>query len=183
MTDFSCIASSKADWVLGVARLISSARTRLAKTGSGLELELPAAFGALDHDVGADQVGGHQVGRELDPGELHLQGVGEGPDQEGLAQPRHAFEEDVAARDEGRQGAFDDVLVADDHLGDLGSEGVEARPELIELLLQFLDVRHGNHRSRHQPTPGPPLKKVGGSQGPSDGRRLVLILGKRNRIR
>src|SRR5690606_13177342 len=33
VTDRSCIASSSADWVLGVARLISSARSRLAKTG------------------------------------------------------------------------------------------------------------------------------------------------------
>ena len=31
----SCIASSSEDWVLGVARLISSARTRLAKIGPG----------------------------------------------------------------------------------------------------------------------------------------------------
>src|SRR6266545_1777104 len=31
----SCIASSRLDWVLGVARLISSARTRLANTGPG----------------------------------------------------------------------------------------------------------------------------------------------------
>ena len=33
VTDFSCIASSNADCVLGVARLISSARIRFANTG------------------------------------------------------------------------------------------------------------------------------------------------------
>ena len=33
VTPPSCIASSSADWVFGVARLISSARTRCAKTG------------------------------------------------------------------------------------------------------------------------------------------------------
>ena len=35
MTRCSCIASSSADWVFGVARLISSASTRLAKSGPG----------------------------------------------------------------------------------------------------------------------------------------------------
>ncbi len=33
VTDRSCIASSRADCVLGVARLISSARTRFANNG------------------------------------------------------------------------------------------------------------------------------------------------------
>ena len=35
----SFIASSSADWVFGVARLISSASTMLAKIGPGVELE------------------------------------------------------------------------------------------------------------------------------------------------
>ena len=35
MTWCSCIASSRLDWVFGVARLISSASTRLAKIGPG----------------------------------------------------------------------------------------------------------------------------------------------------
>ena len=108
----------------------------------GLELEFPAPLGVLDDHVGADQVGGHQVGRELDPRELHPQGVGQGPDQQGLAQPRDPFEEHVPARHQRRQGAFHDVLVADDHLGDLGPEGVEPGAEFLELLLQFLDLRH-----------------------------------------
>ena len=35
VTDFSCIVSNSADWVLGVARLISSANSTLQKTGPG----------------------------------------------------------------------------------------------------------------------------------------------------
>ena len=62
----SCIASSSADCVLGVARLISSASTMCAKIGPALELEVPPAVGVLDDDVRADDVGRHQVRRELD---------------------------------------------------------------------------------------------------------------------
>ncbi len=35
VTSFSCIAWSRADWVLGGVRLISSARRKLAKIGPG----------------------------------------------------------------------------------------------------------------------------------------------------
>ena len=37
----SCIASSSADWVRGVARLISSTRRTLAKTGPGTKRKSP----------------------------------------------------------------------------------------------------------------------------------------------
>ena len=101
VTDRSCIASSRADWVLGVARLISSASTQVGEDRPALELEPAAALGRLEHDVGADQVGRHQVGRELDALELQVQGVGQRPHQQRLAQPRHALR---AARGRRRSG-------------------------------------------------------------------------------
>ena len=51
MTVFSSIASSSADCVFGVARLISSASTRLAKTGPGWKRELRGRPRILDQDV------------------------------------------------------------------------------------------------------------------------------------
>ena len=109
VTDRSCIASSRADWVLGVARLISSASTRLAKTGPRWNSNRRPPFGRLVQDVRADQVGRHQVGRELDPLELQVQRVGQRPDQQRLAQPRHAFEQHMSAGDQGRQRVVDDL--------------------------------------------------------------------------
>ena len=48
------------------------------------------------------------------------QRVGQGPDQQGLAQPRDPFQQRMAADEQAGQDAVDDVVVADDHLGDLG---------------------------------------------------------------
>ena len=96
-TLMSCIASSSADCVFGVARLISSASTTLAKIGPGLELEEHPAVRVLLHDVGADDVGRHQIRRELDARELQVEDVGERVHEAGLADARDALEQHVAA--------------------------------------------------------------------------------------
>ena len=59
----SSMASSSADCVLGVARLISSASTTLAKIGPGRNSN-SLVFWLIDRDAG--DVAGQQVGRELD---------------------------------------------------------------------------------------------------------------------
>ena len=66
LTCRSAIASSSADCTLAGARLISSASTRLAKIGPELGVE---RLGRRPPDPGADDVGRHQVGGELQPGE------------------------------------------------------------------------------------------------------------------
>ena len=65
VTCCSAIASSRADCVFGIARLISSTRTTLANTGPGPELEVALA---LVEDREAGHVGRLEVGRALDPG-------------------------------------------------------------------------------------------------------------------
>ncbi len=107
VTCCSCIASSSADWVLGVARLISSASTRLAKTGPGWNWNCALAA-LLDEDVGADDVGGHQVGRELDAAEAAVDDVGEGAHQHRLAQAGHALEQRVAVGEQADQRLADE---------------------------------------------------------------------------
>ena len=119
VTECSCIASSMADWVLGVARLISSASTICEKIGPGLKLEDPAAVGQLHDDVGADDVGGHQVGGELDAVEVEVDRLGQGAHQQRLAQPGNAFEQGMTADEQAGQDSVDDLVVADDDLADL----------------------------------------------------------------
>ena len=66
----SCMASSRADCVLGGVRLISSARTRLAKIGPCRKRNSrsPVLRFSSD-DLRPGDVGGHQVGSELNPAE------------------------------------------------------------------------------------------------------------------
>jgi hypothetical protein len=86
VTLISCIASSRADCVFGVARLISSARTTLAKIGPGWNSKnVPPCV--LLHDVRADDVGRHQVRRELDARELEVEHVGQRVDELVLPRP------------------------------------------------------------------------------------------------
>ena len=106
----SCMASSSADCVLGVARLISSASTRLAKIGPGWKRSVLCAAVVGLHDHAADDVGGHQVGRELDARIAQLKCARQRAQQRGLAQSGNAFEQHVAAGEQADQHAFDDVV-------------------------------------------------------------------------
>ncbi len=124
---------------MGVARLISSASTICEKIGPAMKLKCPAAVLVFHDDVGADHVGRHQVGRELDAVEFQVERAGQRADQGGFAQAGHAFEQRMAADEEAGQHAVDDRLVADDRLGDLGfarrgnpGEIARRRPEFAD---------------------------------------------------
>ena len=119
MTWCSCIASSRLDWVFGVARLISSARTRFAKIGPGWKRNWRGAT-LLDEDVGAGDVGGHQVRGELDPVERAVDDVGDRPDEHRLAEAGHALEQGMPVREEAGQGLADQIALADDDPADFG---------------------------------------------------------------
>ncbi|GIX12043.1 MAG: hypothetical protein KatS3mg118_0002 [Paracoccaceae bacterium] len=64
VTRRSCIACSSADWVRGLARLISSAISSWQKTAPRRNGSAPALLGPLQH-LGTEDVGRHQVGGEL----------------------------------------------------------------------------------------------------------------------
>ncbi len=90
-----------------------------AKIGPGLEAELATAV-AFGEDLGADDIGGHQIGRELDALEAQAEGFGGGLDHEGFAESGDAFDKDMAAAKEGGEDFSDSVAMADDDAGDLG---------------------------------------------------------------
>ncbi len=79
----------------------------------------PELAGLLVVDPGPDQVGRHEIGGELDALELTTDRLGECLDGHRLGQARHAFDEDVAAREEGHDQTFQEVVLADDHFLDL----------------------------------------------------------------
>ena len=108
----SLIASSSADCVRGVVRLISSASTTFAKIGPGLSSNtLPL----LVVDRHADDVGRQQVARELDATEGAAERRGERARERRLADARDVLDQQVAARQQrDHRGADRLGLAADD---------------------------------------------------------------------
>jgi hypothetical protein len=78
--------------------------------------------GEVEEGVAGD-VGGHQVGGELDAAEGAAEGSGEGEDEVGFAEAGFAFEEDVAAGEEGGEDLMDDFFLAKKNLGNSAVDG------------------------------------------------------------
>src|SRR6202022_3326759 len=73
-------------------------------------------------DRGADDVGRHEVGRELHPAVLQRKETGNGFGEQGFAHSRHSFEEDVALRDQGQGAEANRLVLTDDRLRRLGTK-------------------------------------------------------------
>ncbi len=117
----------------------------------------PARLGVLLDDVGAGDVGRHQVGGELDAGELQVEDLRHGLDEQGLGEARHPDDEAVAADEQRQQGLLDDPLLADDLLADLGenllASGLHAVGErdvvgIFEVGRLIGEFVHGGHSPR-----------------------------------
>ncbi|MEZ4768853.1 MAG: hypothetical protein R2844_10570 [Caldilineales bacterium] len=78
--------------------------------------------GARVVDLRAYQVGRQQVGRELDAGEMGVDGLSRGLDQQRLGQTRNAFQQHVAVGQQGDHHPLHQHLLADHHLVDLGQQ-------------------------------------------------------------
>ena len=79
-------------------------------------------------------VGRHQIRRELNAGETKVQCVGQGTDQHGLAQPRDAFEQGMPAGEQAGEHAIHDGLLAHDHLAHLGAHPLGVLAEVANEL-------------------------------------------------
>ena len=72
--------------------------------------------------LGAGDVGRHQVGRELNPLEREIEDLRERLDQQCLGQAGHAGDQAMAAGEHRHQDLIDHLVLADDHLADLGED-------------------------------------------------------------
>ena len=85
---------------------------QVGKDRTGLVLKVAPAF-RLPDDVGAHDIGRHQVRCELDPREIQLQCLAERTDQHCLSQPGHAFHQHVASCQQGDHRASHQVPLPD----------------------------------------------------------------------
>ena len=103
----SCIASSRLDWVLGVARLISSARTRLAKIGPGWNRKTRCPPSSMRMFVPVMSAG---IRSGVNWMRLNVQSMTSAMVRTSIVLPRpgHALEQDVAVGEQAGQGLADE---------------------------------------------------------------------------
>jgi hypothetical protein len=92
----------------------------------------PELLGAGVEDGLAGDVGGHQVGGELDSAEPAAEGLAQDPHEQRLAEARHALDQHVAPGKERRQRQPHELRLADVDLGRLGEERIDREANLLE---------------------------------------------------
>ena len=98
----------------------------LREHGPGPELEARRAAGRGGVDLGAGDVGGHQVGRALDTRAAQAERGRECLGEVGLAQAGQSFDQHMALSEHGRDEMNDELVLTDDHLAEFGAQLVEA---------------------------------------------------------
>ena len=102
----------------------------VGEDGAADEAELLAVgVGVLLEDLGAGDVGRHQVRGELNASEAQVQRPRQGADQQGLGEPGNPDQQAVAAGEEGDQQVLDNFTLPDDHLAYLLQQLVAGRRE------------------------------------------------------
>ena len=116
----------------------------LCKNRARLKFENAAAIGRFHHDIRAENVGGHEVGSELDAVEIELDGFGKGAYEECFAKARDTFQQDVATDEKACDDAFDNTFVTDNHFLQLVAHFGIIASEGFDLFFEF-GVSSGAH--------------------------------------
>ena len=93
-------------------------------------------------DAGADNVGGHQIGRELDALELATDRLRQRLDGHRLGQTRHTFDEQVTAREQRDDHALEQRVLSND-------DALHLIENLLERHVVVGRLVHGSSRGRH----------------------------------
>ena len=115
---------------------------------------LPAT--ALVQHLGAENIRGHQVRRELDALGIEPERDAERFDQLGLGEAGHADQQRMTAGQDRDQGIFDHPVLAEDDGGDRILRGADLARDLFgradDHVLQFFDTVCASHRFLLSPT-------------------------------
>ena len=91
-------------------------------------------------DERTDEVGGQQVGGELDAGESGVDSLGQRGDGQGFGQSGDSFEEDVPVGEQADQQRVDQMALSHDDLAHFGAERIDEDRFAFDALVEFLDV-------------------------------------------
>jgi hypothetical protein len=111
----------------GAVDLVGEQQVREDRAGTELEL-----LRLLVVDVGADEVGGHQVGRELDAPEARADEPRDRERKQRLAGSRDALEQRVAAGEKARQHLLLHLVLSEDHRVETLAQAAEAAMDVGE---------------------------------------------------
>src|SRR5882724_13716718 len=98
-----------------------------------LKLKLTPATGHFHDNVRPENIGGHQVGRELNAIERNIEHFAERPHEQRLSQAGDSFEQDVTAREQRMKRALHDRIMADDDFADFSAQGRITFAKRLEL--------------------------------------------------
>ena len=118
----SCMTSRRADWTLAGARLISSASRKLQWTGPSSVSKPPWSGRQIRVPTRSE---GTRSGVNWMRWKRAPEDLGQGGDGAGLGQPRHPFQQQVPAREQGDQDPFQHAFLADDDPLDLKQRRLE----------------------------------------------------------
>ena len=88
------------------------------------------SVGLVEH-LGAGDVGGHEVGRELDPLERQVENLRDRLDEQCLGESGHAGDQAMPAGEERDEDLIDDRILPDDDLADLGQDALAAERDAL----------------------------------------------------
>ena len=122
----------------------------LTEDRTGDEAEAALAAGAFLEHLAAQDVGRHQVGRELDAARVEPEHDAHGLDQLGLGEAGQADQQRVSAAEHGDQRLLDHPFLPEDHVADRGLGGGDLRARrlglahdhVFELFQAFGGYRH-----------------------------------------
>ena len=87
---------------------------QLGEYGSAHEAKTAASLDGFFEDFGSQNIGGHQIRRELDAARIQAKNGAKGFDKLGFGEAWHTDEQPVTARKQRDQGLFDNVCLAED---------------------------------------------------------------------
>ena len=137
------MACNSADWVRARRRDLVS-HQKLGENRPLDKAESAPPIGSLVQHFRSQNIGGHQVRRELDAAIVEAQHGGERIDQHGLAQTRLPHQKRVATRKDRRKDLLDHLVLADETPLDAGSRLDKAASKRQDLINQFVILGHDN---------------------------------------
>jgi hypothetical protein len=135
---------------------------------AGDETEAALAAGGFFQNLGTENVGRHQVGRELHALGVETERDAHGLHQLGLGEAGHADQQGMAAGQHGHQRALDHDVLAEDHRADGGFRGANmgggrfrrAHDHIFQFFKAFAACRRHDFGSFRRS----PLDKLGAMQ-------------------